>query len=120
VELVERQLRGGEFPFALWNQLRQMAIDPSLRVRHQLALTLGEIRGPESARVLAALFSRASGNPWMQTAILSSLAERAGDVFVNLANDPRGRGWVGVPAPASDPHRGQTPASGSRPGPGFH
>jgi putative membrane-bound dehydrogenase-like protein len=92
VELAERQVRGGEFPFALWNQLRQMAIDPSLRVRHQLALTLGELRGPESARVLAGLFSRASGNPWMQTAILSSLAEGAGDVFVNQANDPRVRG----------------------------
>ncbi len=92
VELTERQVRGGEFPYALWSQLRQMAIDPSLRVRHQLALTLGEIRGPESPRVLAGLFSRASGNPWMQTAILSSLAEGAGDLFVNLANDPRIRG----------------------------
>jgi putative membrane-bound dehydrogenase-like protein len=92
VELAERQVRSGEFPVALWNQLRQMAVDPSLRVRHQLALTMGEIRHPEGARVLAGLFSRASGNPWMQTAILSSLAEGAGDVFVNLANDPRIRG----------------------------
>ena len=92
VELTERQVRGGEFPFALWYQFRQMAVDPSLPVRHQLALTLGEIRGPESARLLAGLFSRNSGNPWMQTAIMSSLAERAGDVFVNLANDPRIRG----------------------------
>jgi putative heme-binding domain-containing protein len=41
---------------------------------------------------MAGLFSRASSNPWMQTAIMSSLAERAGDVFVNLANDPRIRG----------------------------
>jgi putative membrane-bound dehydrogenase-like protein len=92
VELAERQVRGGAMPAAPWNQLRLMATDPSLRVRHQLALTLGEFRGPESAQVLAGLFLRTSDNPWMQAAILSSLADGAGDVFVTLVNDPRVRG----------------------------
>jgi putative membrane-bound dehydrogenase-like protein len=92
VELAERQLRDGTFPAALWSQLVPMASDRSLRVRHQLALTLGEIRGPDNAQMLAGLFLRNPENPRMQAAILSSLAEGAGDLSVALASDPRVRG----------------------------
>jgi putative membrane-bound dehydrogenase-like protein len=97
VQLAERLIRGGAIPGAIWTQLRLMAAAPSVRVRCQVALTLGEISQPERAQVLAELFLRTSENPWMQAAILSSLADGAGDVFVALARDPRVRsdsvGW---------------------------
>jgi putative membrane-bound dehydrogenase-like protein len=92
VRLAETLVKDGALPDVLWNQLRLMAADPSIRVRCQLALTMGEIRRPEKAQVLAGLFLLTPDNPSMQAAILSSLADGAGDLFVTLAGDPRVRG----------------------------
>jgi putative membrane-bound dehydrogenase-like protein len=92
VRLAENLARGGALPDALWNQIRLTAADPSVRVRYQVALTLGEIHRPETPQVLAGIFLRTPNNPWMQAAILSSLADGAGDLFVTLASDPQVRG----------------------------
>jgi putative heme-binding domain-containing protein len=66
-----------------------MAADSSLRVRYQLAFTIGEARQPDSAQLLAAILLRAPSDLWLHTAIFSSLADGAGDLFVNLAGDAR-------------------------------
>jgi putative membrane-bound dehydrogenase-like protein len=92
VLLSERLVKDGALADALWDQLRLLAADPSVRVRCQLALTVGEIRRTDSAQVLAGILWRDPGYLWMRAAILSSLADGAGDLFVRLAGDPRARG----------------------------
>ena len=92
VRLSEKLLAAGDLPDAVWNQLRLLAADPSVRVRYQLAFTVGEIHRPDSAQVLAALLLRDPTNLWMQAAVFSSLADGAGSLFVMLASDARVRG----------------------------
>jgi putative membrane-bound dehydrogenase-like protein len=92
VLLSEKLLAAGALPDAVWDQLRLMAADPSVRVRYQLALTVGELRRPDSAQVLAALLLSNPTDPWIQAAVFSSLAEGAGDLFVMLASEARIRG----------------------------
>jgi putative membrane-bound dehydrogenase-like protein len=88
VELSERLARNGNIPDALWNQLASMSADPAIRVRYQLAFTLGELRRAERAFVMAEILRRNPEDPWFRSAILSSLGQGAGDVFVTLAGDP--------------------------------
>ena len=85
----ERLVQDGAVSETLWAQLRSMGGDRSARVQFQLACTLGQLRRPEKSLVLADIYRRQVGNPWMQTAILSSLNEGAGLLFVTLANDTR-------------------------------
>ena len=97
VRLAERLVKDGTLPDAVWNQLLPMAADPSIRVRYQFALTMGEIGRPEKPQVLAGLFLLTPNNAGLQAAILSSLSGDAGALFVNLAGSPRVRsdpvGW---------------------------
>ena len=91
VLLSEKLVKDGILTDALWGQLRLLATDPSVQVRYQLALTVGEIRRPDRAQVLTDLVWRDPDNRWLRAAILSSLAEGAGDLFVNLAGDAQVR-----------------------------
>lgn len=55
----------------------ELFADPDHRVRLQLALSLGEPRGPEVLEVLARLaMTSANDEPWLATAIASSSADR--------------------------------------------
>ena len=92
VLLSEKLLAAGNLPDTVWSQLRLLAADPSVRVRYQLAFTVGEIHRPDSAQVLAALLLRDPTNLWIQAAVFSSLAEGAGSLFIMLASDARIRG----------------------------
>ncbi|HQJ47518.1 MAG TPA: HEAT repeat domain-containing protein [Verrucomicrobiota bacterium] len=85
VRLAEARARRGALPAPIWGQLKSLAADPSLRVRYQLALTLGEIRAPDRAPVLAELLWEAGDDPWRQAAVLSSLGEGAAEVLIALA-----------------------------------
>jgi putative membrane-bound dehydrogenase-like protein len=88
VLLCERLVTDGMVSHTLWNGLRSAAADPSLRVRYQLAFTLGGLRRPDRAPALAEIVRRDPTNSWVQSAVLSSLAEGAGNLFVVLAGDP--------------------------------
>jgi len=92
VRLSENLLAAGNLPDTVWNQLRLVAADPSVRVRYQLAFTVGEIHRPDNPQVLAALLLRDPTNLWVQAAVFSSLADGAGSLFVMLASDARIRG----------------------------
>ncbi|QDU05371.1 Cytochrome c [Gimesia chilikensis] len=71
---------------ALRDQLLAMGEDPALKVRYQLAFSLGELKpSMERNAVLASLAMRDGQDQWMELAILSSLAEGAGTVFQRLA-----------------------------------
>lgn len=63
-------------------KLFQMASDPDMRVRYQLAFSLGEFDDPGRAAALAAILTRDPGDRWIRLAVMSSLKTGAGDVFV--------------------------------------
>jgi putative membrane-bound dehydrogenase-like protein len=88
VRLSEGFLQDGVASQKLWKKLSACASDPVVGVRYQLAFTLGEIRNPERLDVLARLARRDADEPMMRAAILSSLAEGAGQVFSLLATEP--------------------------------
>jgi putative membrane-bound dehydrogenase-like protein len=73
----------------LWSKLRQLRNDPDPLVRYQLAFTLGEFNRPGKIEGLVTIAERDFARPWTQAAILSSLADGAGEVFATLAGDSR-------------------------------
>ncbi len=64
---------------------------PDLRVRYQLAFTLGEIKGEGRDAALATLARRDGDDRWMRLAIQSSLAEGAAEVIALLLADAESR-----------------------------
>jgi putative membrane-bound dehydrogenase-like protein len=68
-------------------QLAKMTDDPDLRVRYQLAFSLGAVEGEMPNEPLAKLARRDGADPWCRLAILSSVNSRAGEVFRLLAED---------------------------------
>ncbi|HIN95672.1 MAG TPA: c-type cytochrome, partial [Planctomycetes bacterium] len=71
-----------------------MAGDKTMRVRFQLAMTLGEIRDKRTTIRLAEIIERDVADPWMRTAVLSSSVERAADLLVRLLANGRLVGQV--------------------------
>jgi putative membrane-bound dehydrogenase-like protein len=76
---------------AVWDQLGTMVYDPSIRVRYQLAFSLGQFQRPNRAGVVTELLSSFSENTWMQEAALSSLAQGGSQALVTLAGYPAWR-----------------------------
>ena len=85
VRLAEQVLQDSP---ALREKLYAMASDEDLRVRYQLAFTLGELSGSQATVSSAALVRRDGGDAWMRLAVLSSCVGRAGVLFTSLAGDP--------------------------------
>lgn len=67
---------GTDAPASISKALAAMVADPDLRVRRQLAFSLGESPEPWAADALAALAVQDGREPWMLTAITSSAATR--------------------------------------------
>jgi putative membrane-bound dehydrogenase-like protein len=74
---------------SLLKKLESMTSDPSNPVRYQLAFTLGEFRDGGRIKALAAIARRDVDSPWIQAAVLSSLANGAGEMFADLARDAK-------------------------------
>lgn len=74
----------------LRSKLVALADDPDMRVRYQLAFTLGEVNDPARYAALATIIRRDPADPWIRLAVFSSLAKGVGDVFAILAGD---RAW---------------------------
>jgi putative heme-binding domain-containing protein len=72
---------------ALRSAVARLVDDPSVRVRFQLAFTLGETDGDDALRGLVAIARRDAADPWVRTAILSSTASNAIGLFEPLARD---------------------------------
>jgi len=87
VLLVERLAAPAWVSGELWAQLCVMVADPSIRVRYQLAFTLGELPVPGRGLVLANLLARDLDNRWISGAVLSSLSEGPGPFLTGLAGD---------------------------------
>ncbi len=91
----EQVLRLSE-PFALESpairdQYGKMTSDPDLRVRYQLAFSLGAISGRGRNRALVRLMLRDGDDSWIRLAVLSSLNNGSGDVFRLLIADEKFR-----------------------------
>ena len=82
VRLSERFI-GSQSPSAatVTSRLSALAVDPSIHVRYQLAFTLGEMKSVEAVKPLAVIVRRDAGDMWVRAAVLSSLAQGAGEMF---------------------------------------
>lgn len=95
IRLSDELIGRGAVPQALADGLFKRVTDENERVRCQLALALGVMKDTRRAGALAELARRSKGNSWVQAAILSSLAEGAGEVFADLARTPEFAGTQG-------------------------
>lgn len=72
---------------ALKKKVIALAKDDDSRVRFQTAFTLGEVTGPEAAKALYTIVRQDYGDPWIRTAVLSSLSESTADFLASLLSD---------------------------------
>ncbi|MBL8849606.1 MAG: CehA/McbA family metallohydrolase [Planctomycetaceae bacterium] len=84
IRLSERRLDQHE---GLLVRVLELAEDTEPTVRFQVALSLGESRDENAAAMLADLLRAETGDPWMRSAILSSLSGPAVHVFEELIDD---------------------------------
>ncbi len=84
VRLAERVL--GDSP-AVREKLYSMTGDDDMRVRYQLAFTLGEIPAPRATAALGEIAKRDVADRWVRVAVLSSCLGRSGGLFALLAAD---------------------------------
>ena len=87
IKLSEKLFPNGVPSAKLLAKLEELAGDPAVTVRYQLAFTLGEVKGPARIAPLAIIAKRDLDSSWTQAAILSSLAEGAGELFTKLSAD---------------------------------
>lgn len=80
----------------LFESVAALAEDSHPRVRLQAALTLGQARSSAAAAALAKLAVSSEGDTWLQAAILSSAAETAADLLVEVVR----RAASGGPVPS--------------------
>ncbi len=85
IELSEIFLHESVVSQKLWEKYQELTRDPSIRVRFQLAFTLGEVRQAGKVRALRDIVERDMADSWMQAAVLSSLADGAGEMLGLLA-----------------------------------
>jgi len=72
-------------------RLFHLANDGDIRVRYQVAFSLGELDGPLQAETIARLVVQDGTDQWMRLALLSSTLNTAGDVFLRLAANKNSR-----------------------------
>jgi putative membrane-bound dehydrogenase-like protein len=67
----------------------KLVSDAEARVRFQLAFTLGEIADPRALAALAAIAKQDGKDPWMRTAVLSSVASTSDQLLARLLADEK-------------------------------
>ena len=72
-------------------KLYAMTADPDIRVRYQLAFTLGQIPGTRATEALGRIAAADVLDDWVRLAVLSSSFGRAGELLSLLASDSRWR-----------------------------
>lgn len=75
-----------------------LADNADIRVRYQVAFTLGAFSGDEATRTLSKLAARDGADSWMQLAILSSIGSRRGEFLAVLLSDPDARSKMHIKA----------------------
>ncbi len=88
LQLADRWLARDEGRSLLDAVLTAAAIETSPRVQLQFALSLGESRDPRASAMLARYARERLGVRWMDSAILSSLHQRGGEMLAELLRVP--------------------------------
>jgi putative membrane-bound dehydrogenase-like protein len=73
----------------LLEALLKLVSDSDPHVRFQLAFTLGEITDPRAADALATLARRDAADPWIRTAVLSSVSATSDQLLIRLLADAK-------------------------------
>ena len=84
VRLAESRLNRSR---AVFRKVSDLAQDPEIRVRFQVALSLGEVKGQRALPPLVRIARQDTGDFWVQNAVLSSCAEFPHQLFARLANE---------------------------------
>jgi putative membrane-bound dehydrogenase-like protein len=92
IVLSERFVRSPDCPPGLWNKLIELASDPEIVVRYQLAFSLGESTNADRIDALAKIAAQEAGNTWMQAAVISSSAGAEAELFARLSATVRTSG----------------------------
>ena len=79
----------------LCDALLVLAVDPDADVVRRVALALGAVNDPRTIDALASIARRSGDVPWMDAAVMSSLAGRAGQMLGMLLVDPAAIGQAG-------------------------
>jgi putative membrane-bound dehydrogenase-like protein len=88
IKLSENLLpRDGVASPVMWNELAGLASDPAPLVRYQLGFSLGPFRNAGRNEVLANLLKSDGGSKWMQTAVMTSVADGTAEVLGVLVHD---------------------------------
>src|SRR6185295_19354728 len=83
--------RAGSSAQQLLSQLAKLCSDPDLRVRYQLAFSLGAFNDAARTEALTEIIRRDAGDRWVQAAVLRSLRNGADKAFDQLVADARFR-----------------------------
>ncbi|EEF62808.1 heme-binding protein [Pedosphaera parvula Ellin514] len=87
IKLSEKFVKKSMASKKLWSRLQNLASDPSINVRYQLAFTLGELKNEGRIQVLSVIVKQDAQSSWVQAAVLSSLTEGASEMFGTVARD---------------------------------
>ncbi|HZR17055.1 MAG TPA: PVC-type heme-binding CxxCH protein [Verrucomicrobiae bacterium] len=87
IKLAERLINTSAAETDLVAKLQNLAHDPAILVRYQLAFTLGGLPVRSKTEPLAVIAKQDAQDSWMRAAVLSSLAEGAGELFAQLSAD---------------------------------
>lgn len=90
LRLAEAWLGRADGETVLGAMLGVVSSETDPRVVLQLALSLGETRDPRAFAALARLARTQSNLRWMDAALLSSVAQRGGEMLVELLREPAG------------------------------
>jgi putative membrane-bound dehydrogenase-like protein len=82
----------------LLEKVLSLVHDADARVRFQVAFTLGETKDPRAVAVLAQMARQYGDDTWMRTAILSSVAESADQLLVDLLQEQTSANDAGLKA----------------------
>ena len=88
----QHAIRLAELRFGSSRQIREKAVsmanDRNVRVRFQLAFSLGAARSNNTLEALATIARQDSADRWMRAAVLSSVPDRSHQLLARLLRDP--------------------------------
>ncbi|MGI8965071.1 MAG: neutral/alkaline non-lysosomal ceramidase N-terminal domain-containing protein, partial [Limisphaerales bacterium] len=76
--------RSGRQSLPLAHAVENLKNDPDVRIRFQLALSLGEWNDPRAGKVLSELAKNDLDNPWIRAAVLSSASQFPGEILQSI------------------------------------
>jgi putative membrane-bound dehydrogenase-like protein len=86
LKLLEADASAARESKQLWPFIEKLAADPSVRVRYQLAFTLGAFENAEVTPLLTSIIRQNPADSWIQAAVLSSSKSRASEMLAQVSS----------------------------------